>query len=56
MRVTQTVKEILDWYEGDGPGVKADLARILSRVSLGATRSGAPRMLSKVVDIYLGKS
>ncbi len=29
MRVTQKVKKILDWYEGDSPGVKANLARIL---------------------------
>src|SRR5271168_5070375 len=29
MRVTQKVKKILDWYEGDPPGVKANLARIL---------------------------
>ena len=30
MRITQKVKKILDWYEGDPPGVKANLARILS--------------------------
>jgi class I fructose-bisphosphate aldolase len=28
MRITQTVKTIRDWYEGDPPGVKANLARI----------------------------
>ena len=37
MRVTQTVKKILDWYEGDNPGVKANLARILSTGKLGGT-------------------
>src|ERR1700757_2184369 len=35
MRVTQKVKKILDWYEGDPPGVKANLARILSTGKLG---------------------
>jgi class I fructose-bisphosphate aldolase len=29
MRITQRVKKILDWYEGDPPGVKANLARII---------------------------
>ena len=37
MRVTQKVKKILDWYEGDNPGVKANLARILSTGKLGGT-------------------
>jgi hypothetical protein len=37
MRVTQKVKEILYWYEGDDPGVKANLARILSTGKLGGT-------------------
>src|ERR1700760_2848953 len=37
MRVTQKVKKILDWYEGDNPGVKANLARILSTGRLGGT-------------------
>jgi fructose-bisphosphate aldolase, class I len=36
MRVTQKVKKILDWYEGDPPGVKANLARILSSENLAA--------------------
>jgi hypothetical protein len=35
MRVTQKVKKILDWYEGDPPGVKANLARILGTGKLG---------------------
>src|SRR5437588_12723315 len=35
MRVTQKVKKILDWYEGDPPGVKANLARILCTGKLG---------------------
>ena len=29
MRITQQVKKILDWYESDNPGTKANLARIL---------------------------
>src|SRR6476469_853843 len=37
MRVTQKVKRILDWYEGAPPGVKANLARILSTGKLGGT-------------------
>jgi fructose-bisphosphate aldolase, class I len=37
MRVTQKVTKILDWYEGDPPGVKANLARILSTGKLGGT-------------------
>src|SRR5579859_5406694 len=37
MRVTQKVKKILDWYEGDSPGVKANLARILCTGRLGGT-------------------
>ncbi|HEX5325790.1 MAG TPA: class I fructose-bisphosphate aldolase [Acetobacteraceae bacterium] len=37
MRITQRVKKILDWYEGDPPGVKANLARILMNGKLGGT-------------------
>ncbi|HXA21196.1 MAG TPA: class I fructose-bisphosphate aldolase [Acetobacteraceae bacterium] len=37
MRITQKVKKILDWYEGDPPCVKANLARILSTGKLGGT-------------------
>jgi fructose-bisphosphate aldolase, class I len=37
MRVTQRVKKILDWYESDNPGTKANLARILSEGKLGGT-------------------
>src|SRR3954454_6883802 len=37
MRVPQKVKKILDWYEGDPPGVKANLARILCTGRLGGT-------------------
>jgi len=37
MRVTQKVKKILDWYEGDPPGVKANLARMVSTGKLGGT-------------------
>jgi len=37
MRVTQRVKKILDWYESDNPGSKANLARILMEGKLGGT-------------------
>ena len=37
MRVTQRVKKILDWYEGDNPGTKGNLARILMEGKLGGT-------------------
>jgi class I fructose-bisphosphate aldolase len=37
MRVTQKVKKILDWYESDTPGTKANLARILMEGKLGGS-------------------
>jgi fructose-bisphosphate aldolase, class I len=37
MRVTQKVKKILDNYEGDNPGVKSNLARILCTGKLAGT-------------------
>ncbi len=37
MRTTERVKKILDWYEGDPPGVKANLARILMHGKLAGT-------------------
>ena len=37
MRVTEQVKTILDWYEADNPGSKANLARILMQGKLGGT-------------------
>src|SRR5919202_3493720 len=37
MRVTQKVKKILDNYESDNPGTKANLARILMQGRLGGT-------------------
>jgi len=37
MRITQRVKKILDWYESDNPGTKANLARILMTGKLGGT-------------------
>jgi class I fructose-bisphosphate aldolase len=37
MRITQRVKKILDGYEGEPPGVKANLARILMNGKLGGT-------------------
>lgn len=37
MRVTKKVKDILSHYEGDTPGVKANLARILSTGKLAGT-------------------
>jgi fructose-bisphosphate aldolase, class I len=37
MRTTERVRKILDWYEGDPPGVKANLARILMQGKLAGT-------------------
>ena len=37
MTFTPTVKNILSWYESDNPGVKANLARILTQGALGGT-------------------
>ena len=37
MRVTRNIKKILDCYESDNPGVKANLARILMSGKLGGT-------------------
>ena len=37
MRVTQRIKKMLDWYESDNPGTKANLARILMEGKLGGT-------------------
>jgi class I fructose-bisphosphate aldolase len=37
MRVTERVRTILDWYESDNPGTKANLARILGQGKLGGT-------------------
>ena len=37
MRVTQRVRKMLDWYESDNPGTKANLARILMEGKLGGT-------------------
>ena len=37
MRITDTVKTILGWYESDNPGTKANLARILMQGRLGGT-------------------
>ena len=37
MRVTQKVKKILDWYEGECPAIKANLARILCTGKLAGT-------------------
>ncbi len=37
MRMTRKVREILSWYEGDNPGTKANLARILMNGKLGGT-------------------
>lgn len=37
MRITQRVKKILDWYESDNPGSKANLARILMEGKLGGS-------------------
>lgn len=37
MKITPKVKEILDYYESDNPGTKANLARILMHGKLGGT-------------------
>ncbi|MDC0227844.1 class I fructose-bisphosphate aldolase [Alphaproteobacteria bacterium] len=37
MRATRNIKKILDYYESDNPGVKANLARILMSGKLGGT-------------------
>jgi class I fructose-bisphosphate aldolase len=37
MKVTQRVREILSYYEGDNPGTKANIARILMHGRLGGT-------------------
>jgi fructose-bisphosphate aldolase, class I len=37
MQLTPKVKEILSWYEGENPGVKANLARVLMHGRLGGT-------------------
>src|SRR5271170_4851536 len=46
MQVTERVKKILDHYESDNPGTKANLARILMAGRLG----GTGRMLILPVD------
>jgi len=37
MKITRKVREILDWYESDNPGVKTNLARMLMEGRLGGT-------------------
>jgi class I fructose-bisphosphate aldolase len=37
MRISEQVKRILDNYESDNPGTKANLARILMHGRLGGT-------------------
>lgn len=46
MRLTRRVKEILSWYEGENPGTKANLARILMHGRLG----GSGRVVILPVD------
>ena len=46
MRVTPKVKEILSWYEGESPGVKANLARLLMEGRL----SGSGKLVILPVD------
>ena len=46
MKITRTVKKILDNYESDNPGTKANLARILMHGKLG----GTGRMIILPVD------
>ena len=37
MQITPEVKEILSWYEGENPGVKGNLARLLMHGRLAGT-------------------
>lgn len=37
MKLTRKVRQILDWYESDNPGTKANLSRILMQGRLGGT-------------------
>ena len=37
MRVTPAVKKVLSWYEGENPGVKANLARLMMQGELAGT-------------------
>src|SRR5213083_2691121 len=37
VKISRAVKKILDWYESDNPGTKANLARILMNGKLGGT-------------------
>ena len=46
MKITRTVKKILDNYESDNPGTKANLARILMHGKLG----GSGKMVILPVD------
>jgi class I fructose-bisphosphate aldolase len=46
MRLTETVKNMLSWYESDTPGTKANLARILMAGKLG----GSGRLVILPVD------
>ena len=46
MKITRTVKKILDNYESDNPGTKANLARILMHGRLG----GSGKMVILPVD------
>jgi hypothetical protein len=46
MRVTQKVKKILDWYEGDNPG----------RNTFQRLKEQAPEMLGKIIDNDVGKA
>lgn len=46
MRITQRVKKILSYYEGDNPGTKTNLARLLMQGRLG----GTGRMIILPVD------
>lgn len=60
MRITQKVKKILKWYEGDAPGVKANLAHIFCTGKLGgnvltATLSNTERYPSTAAGIAVGK-
>ena len=50
MKITQRVKKILDCYESDNPGTKANLARILMEGKLDGTSIRVPTPNVSVID------
>jgi len=50
MRITERVKTILSWYEGDPPG-----GSIIGRNTFQRPKPEALDMLSKIIGIYQGR-